>query len=282
MPAKRGPTLRAQMLGRALRRLRADAGLKAEEVAVVFGKDQSTISRIEQGTSPPHEEDVVSLMNIYGVDDDSERQAMLRLARDLYRRGWYDSYSDSWRESLVDLAWLESRAVAMRSFAAIVVPGPLQVRDYARALHDAEREPGLEIERAVEARVLRQQLLTREDPAQYEVVFDEMALRRPVGGAKVMARQLSYLLDLTGRPNFQMRVLPFAVGAHASLDGSFDLIELPSPYPEIGAASTPAGVVYVETEKLERLISAYDQLRRNALDPKESIALVKAVVKEFT
>jgi transcriptional regulator with XRE-family HTH domain len=282
MPAKRGPTLRAQMLGSALRRLRASAALKAEEVAVDFGKDQSTISRMELGTSPPHEEDVVKLMNIYGLDDDSERQAMLRLARDVYRRGWYDAYGDLFSAPMIEYSWLESRAVSIRAFGAIIVPGLLQTSDYIRALNDAILVSEVERERGVEARLLRQQVLTREAPVRYEAVLDEMALRRQVGGCDAMARQLSLLIEHAQRPNVTLLVLPFEVGAHASTDGAFDLFEMPSPYPEIGCASTPAGVVYVETERLDAMTTAYDRLRSRALDVKESTAFMKAVAKELT
>ncbi|GAB3418326.1 helix-turn-helix domain-containing protein [Flindersiella endophytica] len=283
MSAKKGPTVRAQMLGHALRRLRETSGKTGREVASDLGKDTSTVSRIESGFSPPHEEEVVKLLNIYGVDDESERQVMLRLARDVYRRGWYDAYGDSLDEPLIELSWLESRAVALRSFAAVVLPGLLQTQSYARAIHDAVGAlPEPEIERGVEARMLRQQALTRQDPVRYEAVLDEAVLRRPVGGTEVMAGQLEHLLDLIKRPNITLRVLPFAAGAHASPDGGFELVELPSPYLQIGHANTPTGIVYVETEALQQLITTYDRLCSKALDPSESIALMKAVVKEFT
>jgi transcriptional regulator with XRE-family HTH domain len=282
LSAKKGPTLRAQMLGHALRRLREAAGKTGREVAADLGKDTSTVSRIESGFSPPHEDEVVKLLNIYGVDNESERQVMLRLARDVYRSGWYDAYGDSLSEPLIELSWLESRAVALRVFATVVLPGLLQTHDYARAIYDAVGAvPEPEIERVVEARLMRQQALTRQEPVLYEALLDEAALRRPVGGTEVMARQFDHLLDLAERPNITLRVVPFAAGAHASPDGGFVLVELPSPYLQIGHASSPTGIVYVETAMLEQLITTYDRLCSKALAPSESIALMKAVAKEY-
>lgn len=281
MQAKKGPTLRAQMLGHALRRLREQTGRTTRDVAGDLGQDQATVSRIETGFSPPAEDKVVALLNIYNVDDESERAVMLRLARDVWRRGWYDSYSDSMTEKVVEFTWLESRAVTIRSYYATVMPGLLQIRDYAHTVHEAVAEPGLDVDRVVEARMLRKQILTKEEPARYEGVLDEMLLRRPVGGPDVMRRQLEHLLELTKWPNVELRVLPVAVGAHASLDGAFEILELPSPYPAVGYSNTPAGIIYTETDGVERLDAIYDQLRTNAADPKESVALIRAAVKEF-
>ena len=66
-------------------------------------------------------------------------------------------------------------------------PGLLQTEDYARTLFRTRLKlTNEEIEELVAARMGRQAVLTREDPAMLWVVLDEGVLRRQVGGRYVM------------------------------------------------------------------------------------------------
>ena len=53
--------------------------------------------------------------------------------------------------------------------------------------------PQGEVDRRVEARLLRQQVLTRDPPLQLSVVMDESVLRRWFGDRAVMRGQLEHL-----------------------------------------------------------------------------------------
>ena len=54
---------------------------------------------------------------------------------------------------------------------------------------------------------------------------DEAALRRPVGGARVMRDQLEALIGIvTKMPHVRLQVLPFAAGAHVAAGGSFTIL----------------------------------------------------------
>jgi hypothetical protein len=70
----------------------------------------------------------------------------------------------------------------------------------------------------------RQQILTRRDPPHLWAVVDEAVLRRPLGGARVMRRQLEHLLELTELPNVTLQVVPFARGGHAAAGGPFSIL----------------------------------------------------------
>ncbi len=111
----------------------------------------------------------------------------------------------------------------MRSFEAIVLHGLLQTEDYARALLNTLSTADSDAtDRLVELRMQRQRRLhTDEDPLIVHMVLDEAALYRPVGGAKVMRGQLARLLTDSQRPNVTLRVLPYSIGAHRTVSGSF-------------------------------------------------------------
>jgi Domain of unknown function (DUF5753) len=68
-------------------------------------------------------------------------------------------------------------------------------------------------------------------------VIDEHALRRPVGGRKVMAEQLDHLAEMAQRPGILIEVIPLDVGAHEGVNGAFVIAEF---------ADTPS-IVYLET-----------------------------------
>lgn len=85
-----------------------------------------------------------------------------------------------------------------------------------------------------------------------------------------MRTQLASLLQATKRPNVELRILPYRAGAHASPDGCFRLLEMPEPYPEVAHMDTAGGSLYVESERVTRLVAAYDRMWRATLDPDES------------
>jgi uncharacterized protein DUF5753 len=86
-----------------------------------------------------------------------------------------------------------------------------------------------EAARAAELRRARQVRLVGPDPVFFDVVINEGALRRIVGGREVMCGQLTRLLAASGLLNVALRVLPFAAGAHPGVDGSFTVLEFSDP-----------------------------------------------------
>jgi uncharacterized protein DUF5753 len=60
-------------------------------------------------------------------------------------------------------------------------------------------------------------------------VLDEAVLSRPVGGDVVMREQLRRLYEATSMPNVMIQVLPFEIGAHAAVDGTFAILEFTEP-----------------------------------------------------
>jgi hypothetical protein len=84
--------------------------------------------------------------------------------------------------------------------------------------------PG-EVDRRVEARLLRQRILTRAEPLSLWSIIDENALRRMVGGPEVMHGQYRRLIELAESPNITLQVLPHDAGAHSGLAGMFYVME---------------------------------------------------------
>ena len=49
---------------------------------------------------------------------------LLRLSDDVGRKGWWNSYANTVDRQFIDLPWLEARAERLRTYGAMLVPGP--------------------------------------------------------------------------------------------------------------------------------------------------------------
>ncbi|MEV0753169.1 helix-turn-helix transcriptional regulator [Streptosporangium sp. NPDC050280] len=280
MGAKRGPTLRAQWLGKHLREFRESAKLTLKQAGDYLQRDAGTISRLESGIIPARASDVLALLNLYGISDQKVRDGLEQISRDIWRKGWWDGYATDSLGGLFDHAWLETRTEGIRSYEAMVIPGLLQTRDYALAVIAASDvdASGEQIERWVQFRMDRQRVLDTESAPNVEVILDEAVLHRMIGGLQIMHAQLDYLSEAMAKPNVAVRVLPFAAGAHASPEGAFAIFDMPEPYSDVTYVETRGGAVYTEAEGAEVFMRAYDSLRGAALTPDESATVVRNAI----
>ncbi|MGH3697091.1 MAG: helix-turn-helix domain-containing protein [Pseudonocardiaceae bacterium] len=286
MPKRKpGPTLRAQWLGQQLRALRESTGMTLRQAGEYLQRDPSMVSRFETAEYPIRRGDVLALLDLYTVSEERTRDGLLRLSDDMWRKGWWDGYANTVERQYIDMPWLEARAERLRTYGAMLMPGLLQTREYAETLirNAASADtPEDQIERMIELRMTRQQVLGGETPVDFAAVVDESVLRRVIGSPEVMRGQLARLREVAERPNVEVRVLPLRRGAHAGLDGAFWLFEMPDPYPDVAYVDNLAGAVYVEEDAaVEQFRQAYHQLSAMAFPGKESAALIAAVVKEL-
>ncbi|TDQ45385.1 helix-turn-helix domain-containing protein [Actinorugispora endophytica] len=278
-------TLRAQWLGQMLRQLRERNNLTLKDAAEYLQKDLSTVSRFELGTFPVRRGDLLALMDLYGVDGKSQRDTLLQLCGEVWQTGWWEKYSgdDVWG-STIDGVWLESRAHTLSTFAALTVPGLLQTPEYARALIDMVDSDASEtqIERWVELRLARQKILTDKRLSSFSVVLDEAAIRRPIGGASVMAGQLRRLVAVAETGRVEVRVVPFGVGAHPSPEGAFTLLTLDAPFSTVAHIESRGGGIYLERGDADQLAAVYDRLRGISLSQEDSVAFIAALEKDLS
>jgi hypothetical protein len=139
-----------------------------------------------------------------------------------------------------------------------------------------------EIERLVDIRMKRQEILNRAKPPHLWAILDESVIRRVVGSRDVMCDQLGRLLDLTESPEITIQVLPFAEGAHSAAMGSFVILGGTEPSLDVVYVDIHVGSLFMEkVEELERYRLAFDYLRAQALDIAASTALIQRVREEM-
>ncbi len=280
--APSGPTVHRRQLGGELRRLRETAGLLIERAAQELGCSQTRISRIENGKggAVAKPDDVLKLCALYGVTDDRQIHMLLNMLTISQQKGWWEAFEDVLPSGLEVYVGLESDARSERAWEPLLVHGLLQTPEYARSLlHAARIHRPSDIDDLVQVRAERQKLLSRAgSPLELWAILDEAVLRRPNGGWKVMSRQLNHLIEMTDLPNITIQVIEFSKGAHPGLGGAFALLEFEED-PAVVYVDSPAGNLYLEKPRdVRRFAQSFDLLRAVALDPDESIALLKRTV----
>jgi transcriptional regulator with XRE-family HTH domain len=283
MPQPHSPTVRGRKVGAELRRLRENAGYTLDEAAALLPGEWSRykVGRIEAAKTKPSITAITAMLDLYGVDS-GLREALLKLAKDAWRRGWWTDYGDVFRGSYVAL---EDDAARIDEWSPQVIPGLLQTDEYAREVIRAGW-PGDEagVHRRVQARMTRKALLGRTDPAApvLTAILDEAVLRRPIGGPDLMRAQLNALLDAARRPNVDIRVLPFAAGTHAGLDGPFIILGFGEDIaPDVAYVGTRIGDGYAEDAATVRAIRVdFEALQAAALPSGESLERIAAITKE--
>ncbi|MFI5807716.1 helix-turn-helix domain-containing protein [Streptomyces sp. NPDC051561] len=276
-------TTRRRQLGAVLRKLRAAKGMTLEEAGQQVGVSKATVSRYETQAGPVKWLVVEGLCRAYGATA-TEQTAVVALAKHAKQQGWWNSFADSIPDSMDLLLTLEDEAVREDHFNCLYVPGLLQTRAYTVAVQHASemRLPADDIERLVDIRMKRQQVLNRPKPLHLWAILDESVIRRVVGSAGVMKEQLAHLLKANESPSITLQVLPFSKGAHSAAMGSFVILGGAEPTLDVVYIDAHFGSLFMEKEEeLDRYRLAFEYLRAQALDMAASSALIERVREEM-
>lgn len=213
-----GPAAAGRVIGENLRKLREERGLKLTDVAPQVGISAATLSRLERGLHPPKERNVVALLSLYGVDSPRALDAMRQLLVQSEKKEWWHQFNDvlpGWMHRLVAT---ESASTEIRTYHCQYVPGLAQTPDYARAVvsmaFSNPQEAAREVQRKVEVRLQRQQILHQQEPPLYSALLDEAILHRQLGSKQIFRGQLRHLLTLAEDfTRVNIRIVPFRSGA---------------------------------------------------------------------
>jgi transcriptional regulator with XRE-family HTH domain len=278
------PTARRVLVGAQLRRLRTEKGISREQAGEAIRASAWKIHRLENGQVGFKERDIVDLLILYGVTDPDAIEALLAVAREAETPSWWYAYRDvlpQWFWSYVDL---ESAATLIRSYEGHLVPGLLQTEQYMRAMMqgwDLNDSPA-EREGRIALRLTRQQLLTKEDGPRLWAVVDEAALRRPIGGRKVMRAQLERLVEATKLPNVTLQVLPLEVGAHPGLVGAFSILRFPSQdLPDVVYLEHQTNALYLDQrDDVDQYLYVMERIYARAAPPDKTAEILNRIVEE--
>lgn len=194
--------------------MREVAGVSGMGLASELGWSQSKVSRIEGGLLGVSLSDLAAVLAALGASEEVTAELLTMSATADGKEGAWVVQAGGPVRRQGEVAAVESRVTRIRQYSALTVPGLLQAPGYTHAMAQAGRygDPS----ELVEARGIRQALLTRPDAPRYDVVLDRRALQRWPGSSETLREQLQRLVAACDLDQVNLRVLPngpVAVGA---------------------------------------------------------------------
>ncbi|WP_285627572.1 helix-turn-helix domain-containing protein [Actinoallomurus iriomotensis] len=243
-----------------LRLYRMRHKMTQEDLGRVLRCVKSTVSRLESGQLQLDEKQAAKLDSLWNTHGHFTR--LLVYAHRAHNPNWMRQHAES-----------ESRAAEIKSFETCLVPGLLQTPEYTRELFRTTL--GIDdVERHVEERMRRQDILDRADPPTLWFLLDESVIDRSTSDPEVMRKQLARLLEESHRPNISIRVRPRAAGLHAGLGGSFKIF-----FHELGDVAYSeaqfGGRLVVSASEVRGLVVQYERIGAHALPENQSRELIK-------
>ncbi|WTP57482.1 helix-turn-helix transcriptional regulator [Streptomyces phaeochromogenes] len=266
-----------------LRRARVAADLTQRQVAAKMEWSPSKLIRIEAGEVGISVNDLRPLLAAYGIGDRRKIDALLDLARGS-RKMPFTEFRDVYGKEFLQFLALESAASIIRHYGSLVIPGLLQTEEYARAVMTAY-DKGVSdeaLDRAVEARLTRQEVLSAEGGRQLFFILDESVVRRRVGGRGVMRAQLERLAELAAEPHITIQVLPFSIGTHPAMQGPFTLFEFEAEeMPDSLYLEDPRGGTYAgnSAEETGRYLGTFWELEDLAIRDEAGVVLPRLAAR---
>jgi transcriptional regulator with XRE-family HTH domain len=259
-----------QFVGKEIRVAREAKGLSRLDLARMFPVSESLVRWWESGRTAPAEQYVRRLLEILELPE-----MIQRVLDELATKEVAPEWLGKWLS-------VEKRASSLLTFVPLVVPGLLQIKEYARAVLRLGKESQLDLDEKVSERLRRQSVLTREDPLLYHAILDEAAISRPVGSPKIIHDQLMHVLELAERSDMIIvQVIPFRFGAHAGFAGG--AMEIAS-FGGIDVAyvdNALRGDVIEKPEDVATIRRLWQKLSAKALPEDESAQLIKEAAQKW-
>jgi len=275
------PAVTRRRLRTELRRARLDTGLTQEQTARAMDWSLSKLIRIENGTNNISTNDLKALAQYYEVADEKQVASWVALARASRERTWWSS-SDI-PKPLAQLIEYENAAYLSRHYEDLVVPGLLQTTDYmlASTRQLAPDMPDSQVNRVIEVRLKRQELLKRAEAPLLFFILDEAVIRRVVGSTDVMRGQLQQLIEVAAMPNITVEVVPFTAGLVPGLQAPFVIHEFSDAADdELLYLESPRGDMLSrdDAEEILGYREDFERLRRASLGPEGTIDFLRQVI----
>jgi transcriptional regulator with XRE-family HTH domain len=270
---KEKATSTARLIAHMTRTLRMALGLTQEELGKMCGYSAAAISGVETCAQPASDEMLIKLEGTIGQNLGFFEEARIHARIEKYPVQ-FQGYAP-----------LELVAVSLSIYSTLVVHGLFQTEEYARALISGGY-PILSDERVeelVEARMARQQVFDREDPAMIEYVLEESVLMRQIGNPDVMRGQLKFLADCARRRNVTIHVLPLSAGRdgeHAGVYGDMTLIETAEHEHLVYLEPQNESIMISDPASVSAYAQRYARMRTQALPPRESLGLIERLAGE--
>lgn len=115
----------------------------------------------------------------------------------------------------------------------------------------------------------------------HRFLVSELALRQPVGGPTVMARQVRRMIEEAERPNVSIRVVPSSVAAHPGMLGGFVVVEFADEPAVVHIEGRMSGMFPENPAEIADYRLATERLTELTADERQSVRLLHAIAEDL-
>jgi hypothetical protein len=192
------------------------------------------------------------------------------------------------RQALI--ADLEAGARSIAEYQMTLLPGLLQIPAFTEVRARADRgayPEHFDPSRALEARAIRQRVLERAGGPVYEVILDELAVRRHAAPQDVVRAQLEHLVQVgCDRKRITIRILPLSasIPGHVVPRSAFFTYRYPDTGdPVVVAVDTvTSDMVLTDPAEIAPYVDLYQRLQQASLGPADSITFLAGAAEELS
>ncbi|MEV6871974.1 Scr1 family TA system antitoxin-like transcriptional regulator [Amycolatopsis sp. NPDC051128] len=221
-PTSSSPGVRA--LSASLREVREARKFGLRELARALEIDPRLLSQWELGIRVPPVEEVARILGYLRVGR-AVTNRILYLAQHAKDFNWLDSNPSDLPAALTAVIQCERSASLITNWSPLIIPGLLQIPDYARALLTASGIKPEDADARLVVRLNRQRILFGNEPVRLNAIISELAIREVVGDAAIMSDQIDHLVALADTSNISVRIVPADAGYHPGKIGMFTIYD---------------------------------------------------------
>lgn len=275
-----GATIAKRRLSRLLAELRIRSGYTANQVCDKLNWGRGKVGRFEANAwKRPEMSDIRDLLRIYQVSE-AQAQELEELAVLAREREWWREYPEVFGDD--EYPGLESDAVWIGVYMPLILPGLLQTPAYI----ETHMRVGVRSEawrnRALEARLRRQEILNRPGGRAPELVavITEASLMYRWGTREERRRQVAHLVEMARRPNIELHILRFVDGPHPGMSSLISLFNFPGDEPSMVYLENDANMQEVNTPAgVDAHIEIFKSILGAALDAPATTAYLKQLAE---
>jgi transcriptional regulator with XRE-family HTH domain len=276
-----GATVAKRRLSRRLLQLRVQSGYTANHVCDILNWGRGKVGRFEANQwKRPEMSDIRDLLRIYDVDE-GEREQLEELAIQARARPWWRDYSDIFEN---EFPGFENDASRIRVFMPLVLPGLLQIQDYAEAFMRIGPRPPSWRRKVLDTRLRRQEILSRpgDTAPMLTAVITEASLRYQWGPRSDRRDQIEHLIDMGRRPNIDLRIQRFTDGPPPGLSSAINIFDFAEGEPSIAFTETDFAVVEVnDPDQVSRYIQSFEKAVDGALEPSDTAIYLRQLADQL-
>src|SRR5215472_5408349 len=258
-----GTTVAKRRLARRLTEFRSSSGHTANHVCDLLDWGRGKVGRFEANHwKRPEMSDIRDLLRVYGVDE-AEREELLDLAARARVKPWWRDYSDVFEN---EFPGFENDATRIRVSMPLVLPGLMQTRDYTEAL------------------LRRQEIMDRTNGTapQVHAVITEASLMYRWGTKEERREQIEHLVDLSRKPNVELRIQRFADGPYRAMWSMVNIFDFAGDEPSVVYLETDTAIQEVSSkDEMTVYVEGFGRARDAALEPRDTTAYLKYLAEQL-